>query len=103
MRNPQNLMLEMTTLWMSSMLVANARLAQMWLPATHTARAGVWEGLFAEKAEAAAHVQFAATTAMMSGLDALAITEASLKPITKQVELNLRAITGSKSVRSRGK
>ncbi|ESR24061.1 hypothetical protein [Lutibaculum baratangense] len=101
MRTPQNLAVEMTTLWMSSMLVANARLAQMWLPASPAARAEVWNDLFLEKAEAVGRVQLAAITATVAGLGALAVAEASLVPVTRKVESNLRAITGVKRAGSR--
>ncbi len=101
MRNPQNFLFEMTTLWMSSMLVANARLAQMWWPTSPAAQADAWQALFAEKTEAAARVQLAATRATLSGLDALAVAEASMVPVTRKVESNLRAITRSASRKSR--
>lgn len=103
MRDPQDLLIEMTTLWMSSFLVANARLARMWWPATPASQAETWHELFVEKAEAAGRVQIAATRAALSGLDAVAIAEASLVPVTRTVETNLRAITqpSTKSGRSR--
>lgn len=99
MSNPQDLLFEMTTLWMSSLLVANARLARMWLPATAADRADLWNELVAEKADAATKSQLAAAGAIFAGLDATGVARASLGPIRRKVDGNLREITRPKSCR----
>lgn len=102
MRDPQDLLFEMTTLWMSSMLVANARLARMWLPATAADRADLWRELVAEKADVAAKAQLAAAGAMFAGLDATGVARASLGPVRRKVERNLRDITRPRGGKGRG-